>query len=219
MRSAVITALLLVLALNTGWFVVYSAQLGWQGVAAATPQEISRVFRTDTPIAATALALHMLSGGLVTVGAPLQALPVVRTRWPRAHRRAGYALLALAAVTGLGGLVYIALHGTVGGPWMSLWFALYGAALIWSAAATVYFALDKDRTRHFAWAVRFVILSVGSWIYRMHYALWFGLTGGLYTQDDFTGLFDRIQVFAFFVPYLLGAQLLLRRGLRRPARA
>ncbi|MEM9427629.1 MAG: DUF2306 domain-containing protein [Pseudomonadota bacterium] len=205
-------AALLLLALNTGWFVVYSAGLGLQGLAADAPSAVSRVFSDDAFLPNAALALHMISGAVLTVGAPLQALPLLRNRWPGVHRRSGYVLFVLALTTGVGGLGYIWMQGTVGGWWMSLWFALYGVALIWAATCTVRFAIRKDRARHFAWASRLVILAVGSWIYRMHYAIWFGLTDGMGSKPEFTGLFDRIQVVAFFVPYLLIAEVFLRRG-------
>jgi hypothetical protein len=215
MTHRVTTLFLLFLALNTGWFVVYSASLGLGGLLSDRPAAVSRVFLGATPLANVALALHMLAGAILTVGAPLQALPILRRRWPGAHRRFGYTLFTLAGITGLGGLVYIGLRGTVGGPWMSLWFALYGIALMGAAGNTVYHALNKDLRRHVEWATRFVILAVGSWIYRMHYAIWVALTDGAGSNEAFTGPFDRITVVAFFVPYLSIAEVLLRRTRRR----
>ena len=214
MSSRVSTALLLILSLNVLWFVVHSAQLGWTGLRQNDASTVSRVFFADAPLANGLLAIHMLAGALLTVAAPVQATPLVRRRWPQVHRKMGYVLFGLAILTGLGGLVYIGLRGTVGGPWMSLWFALYGAAIIVAAANTVYQALNKDFRRHFVWATRLVILAVGSWIYRMHYVLWYAITDGAASNDAFTGLFDRIQVVAFFVPYLLIAEVFLRRSAR-----
>lgn len=204
------TLILVVLALNTGWFVVYSGDLGLRGLLAKAPAEVSRVFQNDSVLANAGLALHMIAGAVLTFGAPLQALPIVRHRWPGLHRRFGYVLFVLAVATGLGGLIYISLNGTIGGWWMSLWFAVYGAAMIWTAVNTVYYAIAKDLRRHFAWALRLVILAVSSWIYRMHYAIWYAATGGIASNTDFTGLFDQIQVVAFFVPYLLIAEIVLR---------
>lgn len=210
------TILLLILALNTGWFVVYSAGLGLRGLMSHAPGEVSRVFQNDGILANAGIALHMIAGAVLTFGAPLQDLLVVRRRWPGLHRRFGYVLFVLAVATGLGGLVYITLIGTIGGWWMSLWFAIYGGLMIWAAVNTVFYAIAKDLNRHFAWAVRLIVLAVGSWIYRMHYAIWYAATGGAASNDAFTGLFDQIQVFAFFVPYLLIAEILLRwQGARR----
>lgn len=218
MRRYVPTLLLLLLALNTGWFVVYSGDLGLRGLISQVPGEVSRVFQDDGILANTGIALHMIAGAVLTFGAPLQVLPIVRRRWPGLHRRFGYVLFVLAVATGVGGLVYITLNGTIGGWWMSLWFAIYGAAMIWTAFNTVYFAMAKDLRRHFAWAVRLIVLAVGSWIYRMHYGIWYAATGGVASNKEFTGLFDQIQVFAFFVPYLLIVEIVLRwRNARRRA--
>ena len=210
--------LLGILSLNVAWFVLYSAQLAYSGLMSEAPSEVSRAFFTGAPVSNALLAGHMLAGAVLTIGAPLQAMPVFRTRWPQLHRRAGYALFGLAVVTGLAGLGYIALQGTVGGWWMSLWFAVYGLMLIWAAANTIYHALNKDMRRHMEWATRLVILAVGSWIYRMHYAIWFGLTDGIASNDRFTGTFDLIQVFAFYLPYLLLAEVILRYRSRSSVR-
>jgi hypothetical protein len=51
--------------------------------------------------------------------------------------------------------------------------------------------------------------------------IWEITTGGAASNDAFTGLFDRAQVVAFFVPYLLAAEIVLRaaRPRRRVRRA
>ncbi|SHH74393.1 DUF2306 domain-containing protein [Marivita hallyeonensis] len=210
MRPIVPTIALLILAINTLWFVAYSAQLGVQGLLSDAPTDLSLVFTENATVANASLAAHMVAGAVLTIGAPLQALPIVRRRWPRMHRRGGYTLFVAAVVTGIGGLGYIALTGTIGGRWMDVWFAIYGVLIMLAAANTVYFAIEKDRQRHFRWAVRLIILAVGSWIYRMHYVIWYALTDGAASNDAFTGLFDQIQVFAFFLPYLLIAEIGLR---------
>jgi hypothetical protein len=215
MSSRIATIGLIILALNTMWFVVYAGLMGIRGLTDPAPDTVSRVFADNLAVANMSIALHMLAGALLTVGAPLQALPVIRRRWPWLHRRLGYALFGLALATGIFGLGYILAEGTVGGWWMSLWFAVYGGAMIWAATRAVQFARARDFERHFAWATRLVILAVGSWIYRMHYVIWQAATGGAGSQPDFSGLFDRVQVFAFFVPYLLLAEVFLRMGHRR----
>lgn len=219
MRRAIPTILLLLLALNTGWFVVYSAHLGWQGITADNSALVSRVFALSGPLGTFAIAVHMGAGALLTIAAPLQALPPLRRHWPKVHRCAGYVIFLLALITSAGGLVYITLHGTVGGWWMSLWFAIYGGAIGLAAWRTVHYAQLRDVNRHFAWATRLVILAVGSWIYRMHYALWYATTGGIGSRPDFSGFFDQVQVVAFYVPYLLIAEVLLRRSSGRARRA
>ncbi|MEW9920477.1 DUF2306 domain-containing protein [Marimonas sp. MJW-29] len=211
MRNAVVSALLLFLALNLLWFVAHALHLGSNGLFADHPEDFSRVFINGAPLANAGISVHMMAGALLTLGAPLQALPIVRNRWPNLHRKNGYVLFVLAMMTGIGGLSYIIIQGTIGGWWMSFWFATYGSLLMWSAMNTVRFAIARDFDRHFAWATRLIVLAVGSWIFRMHYVLWFIFTDGLGSNEGLTGIFDRVQVVAFFLPYLLIAELLLRR--------
>lgn len=119
MRRHVYSFLLILLAFNTGWFVVYAARLGWQGFALSDPSQVSRVYFDGAWITNLVLAAHMVAGGILTVAAPLQATPLVRGI-PKLHRASGRVLLPLAIVTGIGGLIYIGVQGTIGGWWMSL---------------------------------------------------------------------------------------------------
>ena len=92
---------------------------------------------------------------------------------------------------------------------MSLGFGLYGVLLGSAAVQTVRLARLKD-PRHQQWALRLVVLALGSWIYRVHYALWYALTGGAYVEPGFTGAFDIVQTVAFYLPYLLVLELWFR---------
>ncbi|MCE6969995.1 DUF2306 domain-containing protein [Cereibacter sphaeroides] len=196
------------LVLSVWWFVEHAVG---RGLRLADPDEIaaSRLYRAEAPLSTLAIYGHMVVGGLLTLLAPLQLLGPVRRRLPRLHHVLGYTVAGLALTTGIGGLVYIAAHGTIGGAWMSAGFGLYGLLLIGAATQTVLLA-RRRHPAHRAWAARLVILALGSWIYRMHYGLWHAFTGGAGMQDDFGGIFDRIQVFAFYLPYLMVLELALR---------
>ena len=73
------------------------------------------------------------------------------------------------------------------------------------------YARARNFQRHREWALRLFVLALGSWLFRVHYGLWFALTDGLGSTPDLTGPFDRIQVFAFFLPYLVWLEWYLRR--------
>ena len=60
-----------------------------------------------------------------------------------------------------------------------------------------------DVTRHRNWALRFFVLVLGSWFFRLHYTIWELLTGGVGRRPDFGGPFDLVQLVAFWVPYLV----------------
>ena len=162
---------------------------------------------------------HMIAGGIISLLAFVQWAGPLRRRWPVAHRMSGRLLVPLAFLTALGGLTYIALRGTIGGPLMSAGFALYGLLMAGAAVQTLRFAMAGAVTRHQRWGTRLIILCLGSWLYRVHYGLWYGGTCaisdtlcGIGSQEDFQGLFDQVQVFAFYLPYLLIAELIMRRN-------
>lgn len=164
---------------------------------------------------------HMVMGAVVTLLAVVQATGTVRRRWPVVHRWSGRVLAVSAFATGVGGLGYILLHGTIGGPLMSVGFGLYGVLMILCAVQAPRFAVARDYARHRRWGLRLIVLALGSWIYRVHYGLWYGTTCtigpevcGLGARPDFSGPFDIIQMFAFFLPYLLVLEWILRRELK-----
>ncbi len=181
-------------------FALYALDRGL-AVADAVEQASARLFHAVDLAASAGIYGHMIAGALAMVLAPVQLLGFVRSRLPALHRMAGYALAVLATLTALGGIAYIARQGSIGGPVMSVGFTLYGLLMLLSVVQTVRYAVRRD-PRHRLWAERLVILVMASWLYRVHYGLWEILTGGVGSNADFTGPFDRVQVFAFYLPYL-----------------
>jgi len=171
-------------------------------VLGALEQSSARFFHAAEPLATISIYAHMLTGGIITLLAPLQLVTGIRQRWPALHRVLGRVVAGLAVITAVGGLGYIALFGTIGGTLMNAGFALYGVLMLLSAGMTVRYAIRSD-PRHRLWAERLVILDLASWLYRVHYGIWEVTTGGIGTRPDFSGLFDQVQVFAFYLPYLL----------------
>ena len=201
-------------------FVAHAAALGWQGLTRDLSGE-SRLYWPEQPIATSAIFLHMISGAVATVLAPLQVIGALRMRWPSLHRWGGRVLVGAALLTGVAGLVYILARGTIGGWDMSLSFGIYGALMILCATQSYRFARLRVFSRHRRWALRLFVLAIGSWLYRLHYGLWFMATGGAHVLDDFSGGFDLANIWAFYVPYLLLLELLFAfeaRG-KRPSPA
>lgn len=208
---------LALLALMAAPFARHAAELGWAGLT----RDLWPESRFDPPGVAVSAAifLHMATGGAITVLAPLQLIPQIRDRAPALHRRAGRVIVCLALVTAAAGLAWIGARGTIGGPEMSAAFALYGALLALAAAQTWRFARAGNHARHRAWALRLFVLAIASWLYRVQYGLWYAATGGLASTPDFTGAFDRVQVWAFFLPWLALLELWLWRERRRGVHA
>ncbi|MEM1077412.1 MAG: DUF2306 domain-containing protein [Pseudomonadota bacterium] len=197
-------------------FAVYAAVFGWRGLTSDLSAE-SYLYASGARGAETALSLHMLCGAALTALVLIQAQPVLRRRWPGLHRGMGRILVVGALTTALGGLIFISRVGTIGGPLMSLGFALYGVLMLWAAVQTFRHARARQFPQHGDWAVRLILLALASWIYRIHYGLWYAVTGGWGSTPDFTGLFDHIQMFAFYLPYLAGFEFWRRQRALDPA--
>jgi uncharacterized membrane protein len=172
------------------------------------------VYEPRTPLATVAIGLHLAAGAVVLLLGFVQLLPTLRARHPRVHRVLGRVYLSACLIAGVGGLGFIALLGTVGGPVMDVGFGAYGALMVLCAVQTYRHARARRVERHRAWALRLFALAVGSWLYRMDYGFWFSLADGAGHRADFHGPFDAVMAFAFYVPNLLVVEAYLRgRGL------
>lgn len=197
-------------------FVHSSWGFGWRGFTRDLTG-VTYIYTSGGRLPNAGIFSHMMLGALVTLLAPLQLMSSLRDRWPTLHRASGYLLVSAAMLTAGGGLVYIVVRGTIGGALMDVGFSLYGACLLVAAVMTVYHARRRERQHHRQWALRLFFLAIASWLYRVHYGVWHGITGGLASEKDFSGLFDQIQNFAFFVPYLIALEIYFR--MRRPPAA
>ncbi len=190
-------------------------------VALGTPEEwnesLPRLYVAGGTGANAMIGLHFAFGALLLLAGPIQLMSSVRARWPRVHRWIGWTYAPAALLTGLGGCLYILARGTVGGWPMTIGFFLYGALVVLSAVQTLRHALARDFETHRAWAIRLFALAIGSWLYRMDYGLMFAVFGRAGHTDDFSGWFDHVMDFWFYVPNLIVAELAIR-GQRAPRR-
>ncbi|MEM6889710.1 MAG: DUF2306 domain-containing protein [Pseudomonadota bacterium] len=200
-RRHALASLLFLLLLAAAPFALYAWNSGWNGMRGVPTQP--RLFSPESPFANLMIFGHMVSGALITILAPLQLWAWPRRVVPRLHRASGYAAWAAAVVTGVLGLLSILKTGTIGGIWMDAGFAGYGLLLIWAAFNTVQNARAKNFDAHRRWALRLFVLAIGSWIYRVHYHIWYIATGGIASNETFSGAFDLVQNVAFYLPYLM----------------
>ena len=203
------TVAVFLLMLSVWWFVDHSVRQGVSGLTTDLSL-VNRLYLSGATVTNIAIFSHMVLGGVLTLLVPLQIYGPLRRKWPALHRVTGRVLVLCGVGAGLGGLLYIALHGTIGGPVMDIGFALYGGLIVLTAVMAAWHAMSGRIHAHRAWALRFFVLALGSWIYRVHYGLWHALTGGIGTEPDFSGPFDVVQVFAFFLPYLAAVEVFLR---------
>ncbi|MDX8347075.1 DUF2306 domain-containing protein [Cognatiyoonia sp. IB215446] len=209
------TILCIVLALLVLPFGFYALDFGQGGLRDALPEP--HYLMSDNLTANLGIFVHMIAGALVTCLVPFQLVRPLRNRFLGLHRWSGRVIGSAAILTAIGSLIYIPLRGTIGGWPMDAGFTLYGALTLIAALQTIRFARARQFARHRNWALRFFWLAIGSWLYRVHYGLWYLATDGLWSNPDFTGAFDLVQNVAFYLPYLIGVEIYLARKRYRVA--
>lgn len=196
------------------WFVILTGFLGIPFIGITLTyafigiqsdgHNINRVFETGRFFSNSSISLHMIFGAILTALAPLQLMIGWSKRRTKAHRIIGYFFGIAAVLTSVGGFLYVGLHGTTGGLPMNIAFSVYGLFLLIATYQTIQLARKKDIIRHHEWAIRLFILAMGSWFYRVCYGFYFTLDpSGSGHTNDFTGFFDLIMNFGFFLPPLL----------------
>lgn len=176
-------------------------------------ETLPRLYEPHTPVASAGIGLHFFAGAVLLLLGPVQLIGAIRKHVPALHRWIGrlYALAALAA--GVGGLTFIAAKGTVGGLAMDVAFATYGALMVLAAVQAVRHAMARRIDVHRQWAIRLYALAIGSWLYRIGYGLFFAFGGPDnpgHVETDFSGWFDHVMNWAFFLPPLIIGELYLR---------
>lgn len=207
-------ALVATVWISSGIFGIYVLALFLGAIAAGTPEDwntsLPRLYVERSLAANLGIGVHFALGAVLLLLGPIQLMTSVRTRWPRFHRWTGWLYASAAFVTGVGGLAFIFLRGTIGGPAMSLGFGLYGALIVATSVQTVRHAMARRLQTHRAWAIRLFALVVGSWLYRMDYGFWFLFAGRLGHTASFDGWFDKFMIFWFYLPNLAVAELFIR---------
>jgi len=171
---------------------------------------LPRLYESDTPTATAGIGLHFAAGGIILALGCIQFVQAIRSRYPAAHRWIGRVYVTAAFCAGIGGITFIVAKGTIGGTTMDVGFGIYGALTVAAAIQTYRHARARRLDMHRAWALRLFALAIGSWLYRMEYGFWFLLADGAGHLKDFSGPFDKVMVFFFYVPNLLVVEALIR---------
>ncbi len=157
-----------------------------------------------------AMAIHLLTGGIILLLGPVQLIGSLRNRWPALHRWLGRLYVLTSAIAGLGGLAFIVTKGTIGGTVMNIGFGLYGALMVFAAFESYRYARKRQFEAHRAWSIRLFALAIGSWLYRMDYGFWLLLAHGVGHTHSFNGPFDAVMSFFFYLPNLVIAEIFVR---------
>lgn len=181
-----------------------------EGEMAAWNRVLPGLHDPRTPAATLGIGLHFFAGGVILALGCIQLMAGVRDRFPAVHRWTGRVYVTAAMLAGLGGLTFIAIKGTIGGPVMDVGFGLYGVLTVTAAVQAFRHARARRMEAHRAWALRLFALAIGSWLYRMDYGFWIMLTDGAGHTDTFRGPFDVVMAFWFYLPNLLVAEAFIR---------
>jgi hypothetical protein len=173
-------------------------------------EALQGLYRTARPLSTLGIGVHFAAGGTILALGFVQLLGGVRERVPVLHRWFGRIYVTAALLAGIGGLVFIADTGTIGGSVMNAGFGVYGLLMVVSAIQTYRYARQRQLDIHRAWAIRLFALAIGSWLYRMEYGFWFLISHRLGHTHGFSGPFDIIMAFFFYVPNLAIAEAYLR---------
>ena len=119
---------------------------------------VNRVFEANRPFANVSISAHMLFGSIIMSLAPIQLLMGWARKWLKTHKILGYIFTLASIITGLGGFVYVIIHGTTGGIPMDIAFFIYGVLLLIATFQTIQFARRKDILKHNEWE-RFVVVD------------------------------------------------------------
>lgn len=180
----------------------------WNGVLPGLYQPGSRS-------STAGIGLHFATGGIILVLGSIQLIEAIRVRYSAFHRWIGRIYVTCCLLAAVGGLVFIFIKGTIGGTVMNIGFALYGILMFICAIETIRHARAGRVDKHRAWALRLYALAIGSWLYRMDYGFWIMLTDGLGHASGFSGPFDKVMAFFFYLPNLLVAEIFIRAQQRR----
>jgi hypothetical protein len=168
------------------------------------------LYDARTPLATTGVGLHIAAGSVLLTLGFIQLIGPVRRAFPTLHAWIGRVYVVAAITAGIGGLTFVVVKGTIGGVAMNLGFGFYGVLTVLTAVQAYRYARRRDFERHRSWAIRLFALVIGSWLYRMDYGFWFIAMNGFGHTHAFSGPFDTVMDFAFYLPNLAVAEILIR---------
>lgn len=205
-----VTTVWLSAALFGLYILAFYASASYQGKMERWNNILPGLYNQKSAAATTGIGLHFAMGGVILLLGSIQLISSVRNRYPTLHRWIGRVYVISSILAAIGGLVFIIVQGTIGGPVMNIGFGLYGVLMLICGIETYRHAAAGRMTEHRAWALRLYALAIGSWLYRMDYGFWFFLTNGSGHSKHFNGTFDIIMAFFFYIPNLIVAESFIK---------
>ena len=147
--------------------------------------------------------MHFGIGGLVLLIGPLQFVPVLRTKYPAAHRFTGRLYVAGCILSGIAGFALA--QFSFGGPVARLGFSLL--AIAWIVTTSMAFVRARQRAflAHKMWMIRSYALTLAAVTLRLYLPLTTGVMG-----IDIMVAYPVIA-FVCWVPNAIVAEWIVRR--------
>ncbi|WP_174279173.1 DUF2306 domain-containing protein [Sphingomonas bacterium] len=201
------------------YILAFFGGMALRGSADRWNESLPHLHDATTSLATVAIGSHFMTGGVLLLLGPVQLIGGIRRAVPRLHRWLGRTYVLSAGFAGLGGLCFILAKGTIGGAAMSTGFGIYGGLMTVGVVLTYSSAHGRRYEQHRAWAIRLFALTIGSWLYRMEYGFWFLTAGHVGHESDFSGWFDAVMAFFFYLPNLAVAECFIRGRRSAPGSA
>lgn len=123
------------------------------------------------------VAIHVLLGGIIIVGGPLQFIPFIQKRFKQFHRWLGRSYVVAAIIIGVMGLVMVWTRGSVGDQFMHISISISAIYLILFAVLTIKNAISRQFKTHRKMALRLFMMANGGWFFRIGIMGWILING------------------------------------------
>lgn len=124
------------------------------------------------------LAIHVMMTAIVTIGGPLQMIPIMRASFPVFHQWNGRLYVITVVVASLAGLFAVWTHSANGSFLQHLTISANAVLILIAAWFTLRYALARQLAEHRRWALRLFLLVSGSWFFRVMLMFWIAVNGG-----------------------------------------
>lgn len=159
------------------------------------------------------MLIHWIGGCLVILIGPLQVNENIK-KYKNIHIWLGRIYFFGCVSASVGGLLFIFIHGTVGGFNMDIAFTIYGTLFLIFGINTYRHACSKDTNQHQIFAIRTFALGIGSLLYRVYvFPLYFN--SYLQIERSYAILWLNICAWLMFIPNMIIAECYLHWDYRR----
>ena len=115
---------------------------------------------------------HLLFAVIMLVGAPLQMMPQIRTRFRKFHYWNGRVYFATAFILSFGGLYMVWTRGVIGGWVANISMTINAGLIILCTLMAWKYAVSRKIKLHQQWAIRLFLVASGVWFFRIGLMAW-----------------------------------------------